>query len=284
MGKASNSDMVAEFFAAAKKGHLAAVRGCLRAGVAVDVRMPAKLTKPGDAARQTALMISAGKGHRPVVALLIKEGADPNAVNEFKQSALTYAVRTNRTAIVALLLKAGADPNLRGYDKDIVLRDAAAPYIDLKITKLLIAHGADVNAATRFGHTALQVAAYRGNLAVAKLLLDAGADINAANGYHGGPLPCAILHRQTKMAAFLLNRGADPRQQPEALGLAAKQGMLQTVRNLLAAGFDPNSCAWQGQSPLHHARNRKHRTVVEALLAAGAVAETGVIRTSITHR
>jgi uncharacterized protein len=215
-------------------------------------------------------MIAAGKGHRPVVALLLKEGADPNAVNEFKQSALTYAVRTNRTAIVALLLKAGADPNLRGYDKDIVLRDAAAPYIDLKITKLLIAHGADVNAATNGGHTALQVAAYRGNLAVARLLLDAGADINAANCYHGGPLTCAIVHRQTKMADFLLKRGADPRRQPEALGLAAKQGMLQTVRKLLAAGFDPNSRAWQGQTPLHHARNRKHRTVVEALLAAGA--------------
>jgi hypothetical protein len=105
-----------------------------------------------------------------------------------------------------------------------VLRDAAAPYIELKITKLLIAHGADVNAATSGGHTALQVAAYRGNLAVARLLLDAGADINAANGYHGGPLPCAILHRQTKMADFLLKRGADPRRQAEALGLAAKLG------------------------------------------------------------
>jgi ankyrin repeat protein len=150
------------------------------------------------------------------------------------------------------------------------LRTAAAPYVDLKITKLLIAHGADVNAAANGGRTALQVAAYRGNLGVARLLLDAGADINAANCYHGGPLPCAILHRQTKMVDFLLKREADPRQQPEALGLAAKQGMLQTVRKLLAAGFDPNSRAWQSRTPLQHARNRKHRAVVEALLAAGA--------------
>lgn len=270
MGKTSKSDMVAAFFAAAKKGQAPAVRACLRAGVAVDVRMPAKLKKEDDPGRVTALMIAAGKGHRPVVSLLLKEGADPNAANEWKWSVLQYAVRANRTAIVALLLKAGADPNLRGYDKDIVLRDAAAPYIDLKITKLLIAHGADVNAADNGGGTALQVAAYRGNLAVARLLLKAGADINEGNCYHGGPLPCAILHGQTKMAAFLLKRGADRHLQAEALGLAARLGMLQTVRRLLAAGFDPNSLAWQGRTPLHHARNGKHRTVARALLAAGA--------------
>ena len=88
-------------------------------------------------------------------------------------------------------------------------------------------------------------------------------------GHHGGPLPCAILHGRTKMVDFLLKRGADPRQQAEALGLAARLGMLQTVRKLLAAGFDPNSLAWQGRTPLHHARNGKHRKVGEVLLAAG---------------
>ena len=272
MGTAAGSENVAAFFAAAKKGNLVAVRACLRAGVMVDVRMPAKLKKQFDAARQTALMVAAEKGHRSMAALLLKESADVNATNEFKQSALVYAVRENQLAIVAMLLKAGADPNLRGHNNDFALRDAASPNVDPRITKVLIAHGADVNATATAGHTALHVAAYRGNIAVAKLLLDAGADVDAANGDHGGPLACAILHRQSRMADFLLKRGADPRKQTEALGLAAWQGMLQTVRKLLAAGFDPNSREWQGRTPLHHARNRKHRTVAEALLAAGATA------------
>jgi uncharacterized protein len=270
MGNASGTDNVAAFFGAARIGSAAAVRASLRAGVPVDVRMPAKLKTRFGAARQTALMVAAEKGHRSVAALLLKASADPNATNEFKQSALTYAVRGNQPAIVALLLAAGADPNLRGHSRDFVLRDAASPSVDPRIARLLIAHGADVNATATAGRTALHVAAYRGNMGVAKLLLDAGADVDAANDQHGGPLACAILHRQGEMAAFLLKRGADPRKQPEALGLAAWEGMLQTVRKLLASGFDPNSRAWQGRTPLHHARNRKHRTVVEALLAAGA--------------
>jgi ankyrin repeat protein len=263
------ADPVAVFFTAAKTGDAAAVRACLRDGVTVDVRMPAKLRKPFGPARETALMVAAGTGLDAVVALLLQEGADPNAQDEVKQSALFHAVRANKPAIVKRLLEAGADPNLRNRDKEIVLSHAASPNVDPKITKLLIAHGADVNAAATHGRRTLHIAAYRGNLAVAKLLLDAGADIDAANDHHGGPLTCAILHRQGKMAEYLLQRGADPRQQPEALGLAAWEGMLKTVRKLLAAGFDPNSRAWQGRTPLQHARNRKHRKVVEVLLAAG---------------
>ncbi len=269
MGKSTGPDEVAAYFVAAKKGDVAAVRARLRAGVAVDARMPAKLKKEFEAARQTALIVAAEKGHRSVVALLLEEGADANAVNEFKQTALFGAVERNHSIIVSLLLKAGTDPNLRQYGGDFVLRSAAVRGVDMKIAKLLLAHGADVRAHRR-GGTALHIAAFHGRVDVAKLLLKAGADPNGPHNGIGGPLACAIAHDQPMMVELLLKHGVDPKRQPEALGIAAWEGKLRTVQKLLAIGFDPNSRSYQGRTPLHHARNRKHRTVVEALFAAGA--------------
>ena len=245
------------------------VRACLQAGTAVDLRLPPKLTRENQATRQTPLMAAAEKGHRPVVAMLLKAGANPNALDEFRHTALAKAVNANRTQVVELLLKAGADPNLRLYDGDFALRWAAIRGIDLRITKLLLAHGADV-LAHQGGGTALHIAAFSGRVDVAKLLLKAGADANGPRNIFGGPLICALLHGQPKMVDFLLEHGVDPQRQPEALAMAAYQGKLQTVHRLLTLGIDPNTRVYKGRTPLEHARSGKRRAVIKALLAAGA--------------
>ena len=178
MGKAPRNDDVTALFAAARTGKIAAVRACLLAGVKVDARMPSKLQKPLGPGRETALMIAAEKGHRPVVALLLKARADPNTIDEFRGTALRRAVIGNHTTTVAALLKAGADPNLRGHDKETVLRAAASPSVDPKITKLLIAHGADVDAAA----THLEALGQRrvANLAENAALAERGAVVELA--------------------------------------------------------------------------------------------------------
>jgi ankyrin repeat protein len=214
-------------------------------------------------------MVAAEKGHGPVVALLLKAGANPNAEDEYTHTALAKAVNENRPQVVELLLQAGADPNLRLYGGDFALRWAAIRGIDLRITKLLLAHGADVNA-DKHGGTALHVAAYNGRVDVAKLLLEAGADANGPHDGTGGPLTCALAHGQSKMVDFLLEHGVDSKRQPEALSVAASQGKLQTVLRLLDLGFDPNTRACQGRTPLEHAELGKRRAVIKALLATGA--------------
>ncbi len=114
----------------------------------------------------------------------MKAGADPNAQDEFLRTPLALAVMQNRTRVVVLLLKAGADPNQRWYGGDFALWMAATGETDLKITRLLLAHGADVNAHSR-GGTALHIAAFHGRIDVAKVLLKAGADANGPRNLVG---------------------------------------------------------------------------------------------------
>jgi ankyrin repeat protein len=73
------------------------------------------------------------------------------------------------------------------------------------------------------------------------------------------------------MVRYVLTAGTKPKLQPQALGLAAWEGQLAIVQLLLEHGFDVNSTAYQGRTPLRHARNRKHHAVADLLLAAGGV-------------
>lgn len=268
--KDSDVDGAARFFTAVRTGKAVTVQAILRAGVQVDMLIPSRLKMQFGEEQKTALMIAAEMGHQHVAKLLLKHNADPNIANSLNQTALDYAVQKNQLSVVELLLQAGADPNHPKRKKHFLLLDAVSPGVDWRIVKLLIIHGAEVNAKATAGLTALHVVACNGNTKVARLLLDEGADVNAMHVHYRGPLACAIQHHQAEMVDFLLERGADPAKQPEALGLAAWQGMLETVRTLLASGFDPNSRAWKGSTPLKHARYRKHYTVADELQAAGA--------------
>ena len=90
---------------------------------------------------------------------------------------LMYAVLYGGAKLVGDLLKAGADPNVRN--------DAGATGLswavdDIEKVELLLAHGADVNAATNFGRTPVMLSAQAGSAAVVKLLLERGASPNSA--------------------------------------------------------------------------------------------------------
>ena len=69
--------------------------------------------------------------------------------------------------------------------------------------------GADVNAKTRYGATALTFAADKGHLAVAKLLVEKGADLNVQDTfYRARPVDMAMQNRHVDVVKFLLERGA----------------------------------------------------------------------------
>lgn len=71
------------------------------------------------------------------------------------------------------------------------------------IARLLIDHGADVNAKAENDLTLLHTAAARGNLESARLLLEHGADINATTKDGKTPMAYAQERNNPEMVEFL---------------------------------------------------------------------------------
>jgi len=74
----------------------------------------------------------------------------------------------------------------------------------VEVARLLLEHGADVNAQNMGGQTALQYAAISNHMEVARFLVDQGADVNA-----GEALIEALTYGHLDIAALLLEAGAD---------------------------------------------------------------------------
>jgi ankyrin repeat protein len=222
---------------AARDGHWRIVELLIKEGA---------LTEPGSHIGQ-ALAWSAKNGHLGIIRRLIKGGAD---INEFDRTvegtALTLAAASRRKDVVEYLLRKGAnvqDDNNLGYyalykaacngDLDTVEAlfnygaqlDAVAPNSPDGNTALLIAverghgnvvdfllrKGANVYRRNQKGHSALHIAARRGNLNNAKALINHG-DIIGAIGHNdefrNTPLFLAVQEGHMDVIRMLLNEGA----------------------------------------------------------------------------
>ena len=92
---------------------------------------------------------------------------------------LIKAADDRRWERVKRILNEGADVNGRGGNRNYTALMLASKYGELKIVKLLLEKGADINAKDNRGYTPLSEASIYGQLEVAKLLLEKGANVNA---------------------------------------------------------------------------------------------------------
>ena len=79
----------------------------------------------------------------------------------------------------------------------------------IKIAKLLISKGADVNAKNIYSDTPLHFASRINYLELAKLLISKGADVNAKNNWDEIPLYFASKNNNIDLAKLLLDNRAD---------------------------------------------------------------------------
>ena len=80
----------------------------------------------------------------------------------------------------------------------------------VETVRLLVDHGADVNALDCSHSTPLHLASLQGVLDAVQILIKHGADVNAQDYDHRIPLFLAMQHEASNLARFLLENGADP--------------------------------------------------------------------------
>ncbi|HTC33254.1 MAG TPA: ankyrin repeat domain-containing protein [Bryobacteraceae bacterium] len=136
-------------------------------------------------------------------------------------------------------------------------------------------HPGDVNAALPDGGTALLWAAYWNDEAAVKALLAAGANVDTANRYGVTPLAQASTNGNPQIVEALLNAGADANtfqaEGQTALMSAARSGSAEAVKILLDHGAEVNSKeSWRGQTALMWAAAENHPAVVQVLVDHGA--------------
>jgi outer membrane protein assembly factor BamB len=113
------------------------------------------------------------------------------------------------------------------------LWDAARAGDAARATKA-IEKGADVNAKTRYGATALTFAADKGHVAVVKLLLDRGADVNAQDSFYSmRAVDMAMMNKRVDVVSLLMERGS--KGAGNVLVLAVQQGNVALAKTALAS-------------------------------------------------
>ena len=123
--------------------------------------------------------------------------------------------------------------------------------------------------------TALHYASFRGNIKIIKLLIANHADINSLThtGYNMihkaamGNKPSAIIYFNKKYNMSLEDTDEN---QMNALHLAVRNGMENSVIFLLSLGLNPNFKDKDGNTALHYAVKKSNSRIIKKLLQRGA--------------
>ncbi len=223
-----------------------------------------------------ALQIAAKNGYETIVRFFLNGSADKANAKRGFNSALRIASYAGHDHIVQLLLQRGVDIDFRASR---IASQAAAESRDFEIEYQLLAVGSDGNTLPRF-MTALQAAAGGGHLGIVDKLLAAGSDVNFGSCIDNGrtALQAAADRGHLKIVKKLLAAGSDVNALPSrwngrtALQAAAEGGHLEIVEKLLASGSDVNALPSKnhGRTTLLAAAEGGHLKIVGKLLAAGS--------------
>jgi len=289
-GSAYGASAIAD---AAMKGDKAAVKALIEHQADVNA---------SQADGATALQWAAYSNDLEMADLLLRAGASVKLANHDGATPLSLACENGSAAMIEKFLSAGAEVNEKGPHGETPLMMASRNG-NVEAMKVLLNHHADLSAKeTLRGTTALMWAAEQSHAAAVQLLIAQGADVNAASAPEVRPrgaylAPSAVarfangdsVERRRRPAptapARAISSGDDVADAAAFFGnrnqvkdgggitplvFAAREGDLATVKVLVEAGAKVNQTTNYGWTPLLTATQNKHYKIGKYLLEHGA--------------
>ena len=194
------------------------------------------------------------------------------------QESLFQAIQRGDTAAVRQAIDSGVSSSIRDEEGTPLLM-LATLFSDAEAVELLLQDGADPNQADASGATALMWAV--SDIDKVRLLIDHGADINArSDGLDLTPLLIAAGYPGSNEALeLLLDNGADidatDRTGSNALAMAMRSADVDVMRFLVERGLDANGLF--PAAALRSAYGRERPAAIEYLMSQGLPIDEGVL-------
>lgn len=171
------------------------------------------------------LYLACENNNEELAKVLLEKGAVPNKPSSSNKYPLVLASYSGYTKLVALLLKNGANPNLEG-------REGLSLYLACKhgheeVIKLLLHHGAEVNKPDADGETAIFASINTSRKKLTALLLEQKADPLHARKDGDTAMDIAIRKKDWEIVALMLRFVERPHARNlKTLGYHTKELML----------------------------------------------------------
>lgn len=252
----------------------------------------------------TALHRAAACGNTGVMKLLLSNDAEINAKDRAGNTSLHLASSSRIDIIYFGRLDAMEQ---RTYSRREQYERTSET--SLNVIRLLLDHGANVNAVNSKGETALHLAVMTSQKPLAQLLLARNADVILKYRNLKAPLTLAIIKDDDEMTRILLEHDLQRQVQcgilDEAMRIAAFEGQLSLLKMLLAKSPEQPAPDQEGRNLLHmsaygeslecfqsiensgfdlEAMDRRKRTCLHIAASAGTYVESHAILEYLLER
>ncbi|XP_033631859.1 ankyrin repeat domain-containing protein 50-like [Asterias rubens] len=222
-----------------------------------------------------AMSVAVSQGHTSVITLLVERGADVNHSDNEGMSPLIVAASEGHQTVVELLLEGDADIDHTDNNNRTALI-AASNMRHTNVVKALLYWDAAVDTIDNEGRTVLSIAAAEGNAEVVRMLLERGLDEMHKDHHGWTPLHMAAFGGHREVCRVFLSQTSPvsvdimDRDGRTPLTLAAQEGKLDTVKELLNYNANIHHTAHDGRSVVRAASLEGHQEVVRVLIEGDA--------------